>query len=72
MQKDAAAIQVDVTEEAIKKARSDHAYKCQRKGHEEQFLFNTEVAACSSKKDQATLQQMTVNLKKDTDMTTES
>ena len=44
MEQDVATAQEDATERAIKRAKRDRPYEFRRKGHQEQFMFNEEVA----------------------------
>ena len=44
LEQDVATAQEDATERAIKRAKRERPYEFRKKGHQEQFLFNTEVA----------------------------
>ena len=44
LEQDVATAQEDATERAIKRAKRDRPYEFRRKGHQEQFMFNEEVA----------------------------
>ena len=44
LEQDIATAQEDATERAIKRAKRERPYEFRKKGHQEQFLFNAEVA----------------------------
>ena len=44
LEQDVATAQEDATERAIKRAKRDRPYEFRRRGHQEQFMFNAEVA----------------------------
>ena len=44
LEADVTASQQDATERAIKRAKQDHPYEFRKKSHQEQYLFNAEVA----------------------------